>query len=216
MVLPEKKWLCVLWWHNWSGGVVVHDPLVCLMWDKDTNNQSSMQLLYSCDHCCHVLVHSLQVHVCNGSYNLCSINGESSTCWSILRQHVCSKKTIFLLPLLPGTWPKCMVNDCKAIHDMFLGHVLELCGCFFQHVEHVIKLLHNSCELVGLGWWNNYPLLYEICYDSELTWFQILHVCMYQRLHPDIFYILKQLVGWHIAMYDSRCHARLWTETWGS
>jgi len=31
-----------------------------------------------CGHCCHVLVHRLQVHVCNGGCNLCFLDVESS------------------------------------------------------------------------------------------------------------------------------------------
>jgi len=64
-----------------------------------------------CWGCCHhVLVLSLQVHAYNGSCNRYSLNGESSEGWSIWRCHAyLQTKLIFVLPLLPDIWQKCVV-----------------------------------------------------------------------------------------------------------
>ena len=65
-----------------------------------------MVLLYFCGHCRHAIIHSLKVHACNGSCNLCflmenhpqaEVFGDAMFVWEIF----------FVLPLLLGICPKC-------------------------------------------------------------------------------------------------------------
>ena len=108
---------------------------------------------------CVLVVHSLQVHACNGIHNLCFLEWESSTGQIIWRLYVClGKKLISLLPLLPDIWLKCMENVCKAIHDLMCRHVLVLCSCLFG--------MWNMCFGCCVIHWN-----WRVLFDGKLSSF---------------------------------------------